>query len=164
MSAIISGLVGGAVAVAVTAFIAKSVGKGSPGGQLRFGAFLWVLGLACLALALFPIGLTVFAGHQRDFWPKVGLFVGFGAGAIYCFAEALFVHGKFDADHIEFSTPWTGRKHEQWSDLLSVELNDWCQWYTLTFASGKKIRLSRYLSGHISALEAAARNQHEHEL
>jgi len=35
-------------------------------------------------------------------------------------------------------------------------LNDWCSWYTLKFKSGKTIRLSRYLSGHLSALELAA--------
>jgi hypothetical protein len=164
MSAIISGLVGGLVAAIVTAFVAKSVGKAPLDGQLRFGPFLWVLGAVSLVFALFPIALTVLAGHQRDFWAKVGLFAGFGAGAVYCFGEALFVRGKFDAHQIEFSTPWMGRKAERWSNLVSVELNDWCQWYTLTFTSGKKIRLSGYLSGHMSALQAAARHHVRHEL
>lgn len=54
------------------------------------------------------------------------------------------------------STPWTGLKRERWTDLVSVEFNDWSSWYTLTFASGKKIRLSSYLGGHLSALEMAA--------
>jgi hypothetical protein len=47
-------------------------------------------------------------------------------------------------------------KQERWSDLVSVKLNDSANWYTLTFKSGNKIRLSRYLSGHLSALEMAS--------
>ena len=63
---------------------------------------------------------------------------------------------SFDEEGIAFSTPWTGVKRERWEDLESAELNDWCSWYTLKFKSGKTIRLSRYLSGHLSALELAA--------
>jgi integral membrane sensor domain MASE1 len=139
MSAVLSGLIGGVVAVVVTSLIAKSVGKTAPEGQLRFGIFLWVLGVACLVLALLPVAITVFGGHQKDFWAKVGLLVGFGIGGIYCLAEVALVRGSFDAEYIEFSTPWTGTKRELWKDLVSVELNDWCSWYTLTFRSGKKI-------------------------
>lgn len=97
----------------------------------------------------------MFWDHDKDFWAGVGLLVGFGSGAIYCFGEAAFVRGSFDEEGITFSTPWTGLKQEKWKDLSSVESNDGCAWYTLTFRSGKKIRLSRYLDGHLSALEMA---------
>lgn len=98
----------------------------------------------------------MFAGDHKEFWAKVGLFVGFGASAIYCFGEAAFVRGMFDAKEICFSTPWTGKKHELWYNLESVQLNGWCGWYTLMFKSGAKIRLSQYLGGHLSALGAAS--------
>lgn len=155
MSSVISGLIGGAIAVALTTYIAKKVGKSGQPGQLRFGPFMWVLAVACLALALLPIVITLHSGHDKELWAKVALFAGFGAGAIYCFGEAAFVRGSFDGQGIRFSTPWTGKKQEKWRDLASIEFNDWCSWYTLTFKSGAKIRLSRYLSGHLSALEAA---------
>jgi hypothetical protein len=154
MSAIVSGLIGGAIAVAVTAYISGRVGKSSVPGSLRFGGFMWAVGIACLALALLPIIMTVL-GNNKEFWAKVGLFVGFGTGAVYCFGEVAFVHGEYDADGISFSTPWTGKKREKWSDLAAVELNSWFSWYTLTLKSGAKIRLSRYLGGHLSALEMA---------
>jgi len=153
---IISGLLGGVVAVFLTVYMSKHVGKPEAAGQLHFTKFMWGLAIACLLIAFLPIGLTL-AGHEKELWAKVSLFIGFGAGAIYCFGEARFVRGSFDLKGIEFSTPWTGVKKEKWNDLVSIELNDMCSWYTLTFKSGKKIRLSKYLSGHNSALEIAER-------
>jgi hypothetical protein len=152
MSAIVSGLIGGAISVVLTTYIAKRVGKASEHGSLRFGAFMWGLGVACLAMALLPVVMTLL-GDENEFWPKFLLFIGFGVGAAYCFGEAAFVRGTYDADGIFFSTPWTGQKNERWKDLQAVRLNDWGGWYTLTFKSGKKIRLSRLLDGHLSALE-----------
>lgn len=103
-----------------------------------FGPFMWGLGIACLVLALLPVISTIYFGHNREFWAKAALFVGFGLGAIYCFGEAALFRGKFDGNGIEFHTPWTGTKREKWQDLQSVELNDWCSWYTLTFKSGAR--------------------------
>ena len=154
MSGIVSGLIGGAIAVVLTAYIAKSVGKGSVPGQLKFGPFMWVVGIACLALATLP-GVALFSDPDKQFWPKLALVVGFGLGAFYCIGEVAFVRGAYDQEGIEFYTPWTGQKKEKWKDLESAELNDWCSWYTLTFKSGSRIRLSRYLGGHLSALKMA---------
>jgi hypothetical protein len=152
MSAVISGLIGGAVAVALTTYVARRVGKATVPGRLGFGTFMWILAVACLCLSLVPIAMTLL-GDNRDLWAKAALFVGFGLGAVYCFGEAAFVRGNFDGEGISFSTPWTGLKTEKWKNLESVELNDWASWYTLIFKSGSKIRLSRYLGGHLSALE-----------
>ena len=159
MISILSGLIGGIIAALLTTYIAKRVGKASTPGHLGFGPFMWLLGVACLAFALLPIAQTLFWNHDKDLWAKIGLFVGFGAGAVYCIAEAAFVRGTFNDEGIEFSTPWTGLKRETWEDLESLELNAWCSWYTLTFKSGTKIRLSRYLGGHLSALEMADARQ-----
>lgn len=155
MSGVVSGLIGGVIAVALTTYIAKRVGRSGQPGQLRFGPFMWGLGVVCLVFAIFPIAVTLLAGHDRDFWAKIGLFVGFGGGGIYCLLEVALVRGSFNEEGIHFTTPWTGTKNEKWCDLVSLELNDWCSWYTFTFRSGAKIRLSRYLNGHLSALEAA---------
>lgn len=155
MSAVVSGLIGGAIAVAVTTYVARRVGKASVPGQLRFGPFMWILAVACLGLSLLPVVVTVL-GNDEEFWAKAALFIGFGVGAFYCFAEAAFVRGNFDSEGISYSTPWTGSKSENWKDLESVALNDWAAWYTLTFKSGTKIRLSRYLTGHMSVLELIA--------
>ena len=153
---IITGLLGGAIAVFLTVYISKKVGESAKAGQLHFTKFMCSLGVGCLLIALLPIGLTLL-GHDKEFWAKVFLFVGFGVGAIYCIGEFLFVRGSFDREGIEFFTPWTGLKKEVWTDLTSMELNDTCSWYTLTFKSGKKIRLSKYLAGHYSAVKIAER-------
>ncbi len=115
---------------------------------------MWLLAIACLAFAVLP-GIALFSDPEKQFWPKLALLVGFGIGAIYCFGEVALVRGTYDQEGIEFYTPWTGKKKERWKDLESAELNDWCSWYTLTFKSGSRIRLSRYLGGHMSALEKA---------
>jgi hypothetical protein len=155
MSGIISGLLGALIAGFLTQYIAAKVGKGGEPGQLRFGAAMWVLGLGCSAFALFPIASTLFWGQDKDLWAKIGLFVCFGLGAVYSFGEAAFARGGFDEQGIWFSTPWTGLKRERWENLETIELNDWASWYTFTFSTGTKIRLSRYLIGHISAIEMA---------
>lgn len=116
---------------------------------------MWVLGVACLPLVLFPIVITVFYGHEKEFWAKVALFMGFGIAAAYCFGEAALVRGTFDEQRLTFSTPWTGRKSESWNDLLSIEFIGLCSWYLLTFKSGAKVRLSTFLGGHLSAVEMA---------
>jgi hypothetical protein len=155
-NSVISGLVGGLVALVLTTWIASKVGKSAPNGELRFGKFLWFIGLACVAMALLPVAITVFAGHSKDTLAKILLSVGFGAGAIYCFGEVVFVHGRFDEEGISFHSPWTGAKSGKWRNLQSIEHNDWTSWYALTFQDGTVIRLSSYLSGHLAALEAAS--------
>lgn len=158
ITSVVTGLIGGAIAVVLTAYIAKRVGSSGQPGQLRFGPFMWGLGVAAVAFAIFPIAITLLAGHDRDFWAKVLIFVGSSIGGIYCFLEAALVRGSFNEEGIRFVTPWTGEKQEKWSDLVSVELNEGCNWYILTFKNGVKIRLSRYLNGHFSALKASGKN------
>lgn len=156
MSAIVSGIIGGVVATLVTAYIAKTAGRAAAPGHLKYGGFMWGLAIACFAFALLPVVSSWLYGHDKDFWAKVGLFIGFGFGAAYCFGEAGWVKGNFDHEFITFTTPWSGKKHERWQDLVSVELNGWCSWYVLTFKSGAKVRLSTYLSGHVAALDMVA--------
>lgn len=135
-------------------------------GQLGYGSFLWLLGVACLVTALLPVAVTVLYGNDREFWAKLFLVFGFGLGAIYCFGEAAFVTGTFDDQRLTFSTPWTGIKNEHWKDLVSIKFNASCSWYLLTFKSGAKVRLSVYLGGHQAALEMAVKQQPQlrHEL
>lgn len=153
MSSIISGLIGGAISVLLTIYIARRVGRGASPGKLRFGIVLWVLAVACLVFALVPMALHLFFGHEGQVSARLFLLLGFGFAAIYCFGEAAFVSGTYNDEGIEFFTPWTGLKKEKWSDLVSIEFNSWFSWYTLRFRSGKRIRLSRYLSGHLSLLD-----------
>ncbi|MDO9095371.1 MAG: hypothetical protein Q7U99_22360 [Rubrivivax sp.] len=154
MRSIISGLIGGLIAALLTAYIANRVGKGAEPGQLRYGKFMWILAVSCLVFALLPVASS-FAGNDKDFWAKVALFIGFGIGSIYCFGEAAMVKGSFNEHGIAFYTPWSGRKDEKWSDLVSMEFVASCSWYTLAFRSGKRIRLSQYLAGHRAAVEMA---------
>jgi hypothetical protein len=154
MRPIISGLIGGFIAILLTAYVANRVGKGGKPGQLRYGALMWVLAVACFGLAFLPVASTL-AGHDKEFWVKAALVVGFGLASAYCFCEAALVRGRFDDQGIQFHTPWTGTKTQSWRDIKSVDFVGSCSWYTLTFASGKKIRLSQYLQGHASAVEMA---------
>ncbi|MFN7783125.1 MAG: PH domain-containing protein [Lysobacterales bacterium] len=156
MSAVVHGLIGGAIAALLTAYIASRAALRGERGVLRFGPFMWCLGIACLAFAAFPIVITFGFGHEKEFLAKVALFGAFLSGGIYCIGEAAFVTGRFDEKGIEFRTPWTGAKRELWRDLVAVRFNDVAGWYTLTFRDGKKVRLSRFLLGHGLALEAAS--------
>lgn len=137
MSAVNNGLIGGAIAVVLTTFVARRVGKATVPGKLRFGLFMWILAVAWLVFSPLPIVMTV-PGDGKDFWATAALFIGFGVGVFYCLGEAAFDRGNFDGERISYSTPWTGLNSETWTDLESVPLNDWVGWYTLTFKSGSK--------------------------
>ena len=80
------------------------------------------------------------------------MIVGFGSGAGYCFAEYFLTRGRYDDNGIDFSTPWSGRKSELWSDLRGVEWSAQMSWYVLTFRSGNTIRISTMLGGHSGLL------------
>ena len=153
MRSILSGLIGGAISVLLTVYIARRVGRAVPPGTLRFGGIVWVLAVACLVFALVPMASFLYFGSEGQLLARLFLLLGFGLAAIYCFGEAAFVKGSYNDEEIEFFTPWTGLKKETWNNLESIEFNSWVSWYTLSFRSGKRIRLSRYLSGHLSLLD-----------
>lgn len=161
MSSVISGLIGGLISLLLTIYIVRRVGRSAPVGTLRFGPLLWILAFGCLAFALLPIGLYIFTDDRDQLLPRLLLLIGFGVGAIYCAGEAAFVRGTYNDEKIVFSSPWTGTKTERWSDLESIEFNGWLSWYTLSFKSGARIRLSSYLSGHLSVLDLLSHERPE---
>lgn len=146
------GLLGGLLALVFGALFTKAVKNKRTNGELKYGALLYVLGLGCLVFVVFAVWAYFYDETIRETTSEliavVGLFLGFGLGAIFCFGEYFKVKGHFDADGIEFYTPWTGLKKERWDDLVSAKFNASMYWYTFEFKSGKKVRLSSYLLGH----------------
>ena len=163
-SSVIAGLIGGFVSVALCTYISQKVRNSTIEGQLRFGWFINALGWGCTCF----VGLAVFGFfYDKNAWEEpsellsiVGLFVGFGVGAIYCFGEAFKVEGKFDYESITFHTPWTGTKVEKWDDLVSINFNSIGNWYVLSFESGKRIRLSKLLNGYGDVLKLLREKGH----
>lgn len=151
-SSIVSGLIGGAVSVALITYLSTKLRDQPSNGILRWGWGLFLLGSCCLVF----VGLAVGAFfYDNDVWTDrgefiavIGIIIGFGFGAICCFAEYFLVHGKYDDQGIEFHTPWTGTKVEKWKDLQSVTFSSQMSWYVLKFRSGKIIRVPTLLSGH----------------
>lgn len=156
-SSIMSGLIGGVVSVALVTYLSYRLRAQPADGTLRWGWGLILLGSCCLAF----VGLAVSAFFYDDnlqtdkgeLLAAVGLIVGFGLGATYCFAEYFLVRGTYDDQGVEFYTPWTGSKVEKWQDLQAVKFNAQMSWYVLQFKSGKTIRLSTMLSGHGGVIE-----------
>ncbi|BAJ03097.1 hypothetical protein [Shewanella violacea] len=151
----VSGVIGGIIAVMICTFISSKVGNKSVDGQLKFGLFISGLAWTCTVISLACVYVLFFTEYneERDFWALIGLIGGFGICAIYSFGEAYKVHGKFDEQSIEFHTPWTGSKNERWENLEFIKFNSQGNWYLLKFKSGAKIRLSALLGGHRLALE-----------
>lgn len=156
-SSAISGLIGGVAAIIIGTYVSSRARDSGEEGELRFGVSIVILAWCCLALTVFAVVMFFI---DNDVWEKkselysvVGLFVGFGLGAFYCFGEYFKVKGNYDEEQIDFQTPWTGRKIEQWSNIESVKFNSSMNWYILKFKSGNKIRLSSFLVGHGHVLE-----------
>ena len=146
----IGGIIGGVISIILCSYVSSKISHKSNDGQLKFGLILSSLFWLCLAIVLACIYGLIFLdiNYDRDIFPITGLIVGFGIGAVYSFGEAYKVRGKFNSESIEFHTPWTGFKNEKWSELQSIKFNATANWYTLTFNSGSKIRLSALLTGH----------------
>ena len=120
LTALVSG--GPEIPSQIGAIVAGSTFKGVVAGLIvglvarktQATAVLVAVGLA--VGALFAYLVTIGTPY---FWEIVlpgsivGLIVGFGLGAAYCFAEYFFTRGSYDNDGIDFRTPWTGRKTER---------------------------------------------------
>ncbi|GAA0858733.1 hypothetical protein [Aliiglaciecola litoralis] len=156
-SGISSGIVGGLIAVIIGLSITKAAKRKTTNGELKHGLFIFFLALTCFIFSMFAAWafFTVEDIHNdtSEFISVLGLFFGFGLCAFACFAEYFKVKGHFDSQRIEFHTPWTGTKDENWDDLMSAKFNASMYWYTLKFKSGNKVRLSAYLLGHGEVLE-----------
>ncbi len=151
-SSIISGLIGGVVATLIGVVVTKAARRTTTHGELKHGTFIFVLAFLCLVFSWFAVWafFNDYDVHEKtsELIAVIGLFLGFGLCSLVCFAEYFKVKGVFDAERIEFYTPWTGRKTELWDNLISAKFNPSMYWYTLKFKSGKTIRLSSYLLGH----------------
>jgi hypothetical protein len=149
-SGMISGIIGGIISIILCTYVSSKVSHKATNGQLKFGYLLSGLFWCCLAISLMCSSVLLFTDYyqERDFYPLIGLIIGFGLFAIYSFGEAFKVHGKFDEKSIQFYTPWTGSQNEKWHDLKTIKFSTNANWYTLTFKSGSKIRLSKLLGGH----------------
>ena len=127
-------------------------------GELSFSPFLYILGSSAAVFAVFPIAMTLFTNDKGQYLAKGILVAGFGAMAIVCFAAAFLTRGKFDGQGIELRTLLTRCHKGEWSELQSVKYNQGCGWHVLTFRDGSKIRISDWLGGSVSALEAARKS------
>lgn len=156
-SSIISGLIGGLVATLIGVVATKAARRKITHGELKHSALIFILATVCIALSAFAVWIFFNDNdmHQKtsELISVIGLVVGFGLSGLVCFAEYFKVQGVFDAERIEFYTPWTGRKTELWDHLISAKFNPSMYWYTLKFKSGKTIRLSSYLLGHGEVLD-----------
>jgi len=163
-ASVISGLIGGIIALIFVSLISSKVRNSSNGNQLKYGWGFLVLGWSCIAFVALAIYLLFYDLNvwedRGELYSVIGLFIGFGAGAIYTFGEYK-VWGSYDDDGIVLYTPWTGRKEEKWCDLDSVKYNSNASWYVLKFKSGRIIRLSSLLGGHGGVLDILYRKGYE---
>ena len=150
-SSIISGLIGGAVAIVFGLAVTKMAQSKETNGALYHSKLILYLFIASSAIAVFAFGSFFYDDDiytkNSELYSVIGLVFGFGLSAIYSYGEYFKVNGTFNSQEIEFNTPWTGRKKETWDNLVSIKFNSALYWYVLDFRSGTRIRLSSYLIG-----------------
>jgi len=129
-------------------------------GKLKSRKLLALFGVlsACFALLIFYGYLTGrFDGGDSVGWLVI-LEIFLLGGAVALFGEGYLIKGKYDDQHIEFYTPWSGLKIEKWSTLIEVNHRVYNAYYALCFENGTTIRVSDTLVGapelveHLDAL------------
>ncbi len=150
---IVGAVAGGLIGALMPKILKKASMKKTTNGKLKFGVSALIMGIVGLFIFAALAVLAVFYIDEfredmtRLIFVLFVLFLLFGIPGLACFAEYFKVKGNFDNQYIEFYTPWTGAKKEDWDNLVSVKFNASMFWYTLDFKSGKKIRLSLMLHG-----------------
>lgn len=118
-------------------------------GKLKPRTLLAIFGILCAGFALLII-YGYFSGRFEDeesVWWLIGLEVCLWTGAIFLIGEGYLVKGSFDEENLEFYTPWTGTKKENWSSLVKVNHHVYNAYYALHFDNGTLIRVSDTLVG-----------------
>lgn len=151
-TSIISGLIGGLIAVTLISFVSAKVRRAKVDGQLAFSWPMIAVACMCLLIAAFA-AYAFFYDESAKYDPVemfsiIALFIFFFFGALACFAEYFITCGTYDEHGISQRTPWTGLTEQKWDDLTSIEYKPNAGWYALNFNTGKKIRLSNFLVGH----------------
>lgn len=158
-------LLTGAVTVGIATYAIKKATYATKEGELRFGAFMKILGLMCVAFSVIPLYVLLTGNYDTDKSSEaralIGIIISFGFAAAFILAEALLAKGSYNHHSIIFSTPWSGTKTERWEDLESIKFSGTCSWYLLKFKSGKVIRLSSFLNGHGHLLDFVKARGHE---
>lgn len=154
-----------AVTLGIATYAIKKATYATKEGELRFGAFMKVLGLICVAFSVIPFYVLLTGKYDVEKPGEtpalIGLIIGFGFAAVFILAEALLVKGSYNHHSITFSTPWSGTKTERWEDLESIKFSGTFSWYLLKFKSGKVMRLSSFLNGHGHLLDFLRSRGHE---
>ena len=134
-------------------------------GNLKYGMPMKFLGIICFIVSAVPLYVLLAQNYQVDkpgeTTALIGLAVGFGLGAIYFVTESFFVFGNYDCNKIEFFSPWTGTKTQDFKNLDYCSLNPFCGYYVLKFKDGTKIRLSTQLSGHGHLIDFLNKGENE---
>jgi hypothetical protein len=144
------------VAVALISYLASRAARSELDGELRYGAFITILGSITALAMLGVLYVLAFVNHGGQYVP-IALITAFCAGATaYFFAEGHFTRGTYDAKGICFQTLWTGRKEKSWHELRALRFNASMGWYLLTFDDGVKMRIPRLLNGHALLLKQLA--------
>ncbi len=154
VSALLFGIAGAVASYFVVRHLRNKLRRGAADGTLGFGPQLMGLGMLLLMLALVLGGVLVFEAGASE---RIGLWVaGFAAlaGGVYCCIEASQTRGVVDDSGILFHSLWGGDRDELWRDLRSVKYSALTRCYVLTFKSGRKMRISVFLSGHGAVLDA----------
>lgn len=103
--------------------IEKKLGAPEVEGQLQSGRTLKLMGMFSFLLVAFLAAIVTIQSPFEDFselWAFAGLFALFVPLTAYFIGEGFLVKGHYNAESIEFYTPWAGKKSEKLSDIESV--------------------------------------------
>jgi hypothetical protein len=126
------------------------VDRGTGDFVLAHGPVLKILGLVFLVLV--PGGIIVLVMYHppknsAELYGCLGMTFGFAVLGLALTLEAKFTQVRFSESGVSSRTVWTGTKHIDWSELMSVQYSTLNTWFVLVGVHGTRIRVSQWLVG-----------------
>ena len=162
MSAIVSGLIGGAIATAVgtLALRTQKPARPDPKGwkRLRPGWFMHAILCGCLAFVfvmiyVFAQGGSARADAEEQNFAALLILLGFGGAGLWIFWFGYLHRIAWKGDAIRCRSPFGKDDYFRFSEVVLVDGNADQSEYKVVFADGRKLRVNAYFHGFNDFME-----------
>lgn len=154
---IISGVIGGLVAVAIISWLARDAATAQTDGLLCYGRKTRAIAVGLLLIALF-IGYAALRASPDQRVIAAVVAVALLAGGIWFVVETFCFQARVTDTHLIVRSPWRGVREVPWEAVEGYSFSEVNRWHVLHTRGYGKVRLSVLLEGVDQVAEKLGRH------